>query len=206
MSAPRIIGIDLDNTLVCYDQVFYRAACEEGLIEPSVPRGKEQVRDAIRRLTGGEARWTRLQALVYGPRMAEAAAFEGIAPFFKHCAEAGTRTWIVSHKTPSAMLDGERVDIRAPALRWMESNGFFDPDSLALSRDAVFFETTRAEKLERIRALGCTHFIDDLAEVFAEEAFPRETVKLLFAPHGAKAPPDVRAFRTWGELDRFLFA
>ncbi len=171
-----------------------------GAVEAASPVSKEKVRGAIRLLPGGESKWTRPQALFYGRRRADATPFEGMATFFRHCAQSGTRAWIVSHKTPLALLDGEQVDIRQPALRWVKANGFFEPDGLALSRHAVFVETTRAEKLERIRALGCTHFIDDLAEVFAEEAFPRETVKLLFAPHGAKAPPDVRAFRTWGEL------
>jgi len=200
------IGVDLDNTLVSYDAVFHLAACEEGLIHPSLPGSKERVRDAIRLLPDGESRWTRLQAIVYGPRMAEAAAFDGIVAFFQHCAAAGTRVWIVSHKTPFASLDGGRVDIREAALRWMKTKGFFDPDGLALSPGDVFFESTRAEKIERIRALRCTHFIDDLAEVFAESAFPQETAKLLFSAHGAHSPASgVRAFKTWRELDQFFF-
>jgi len=201
-----VIGVDLDNTLVCYDAIFHLAACEEGLIDPSLPRSKERVRDAIRLLPDGESRWTRLQALVYGPRMTEATAFDGVDAFFRHCAASGTRAWIVSHKTPSASLDGKQVDIREAALRWMQLKGFFDPDGLALSAGAVFFESTRAEKIERIRALRCTHFIDDLAEVFAESAFPRETAKLLFAAHGGQPPAaDVRPFKSWRELDLFFF-
>ena len=201
-----VIGVDLDNTLVCYDDVFHLAACEEGLIDSSLPRSKEKIRDAIRLLPGGESRWTRLQAIVYGPRMTEATAFDGIDAFFRHCAESGTRAWIVSHKTPFATLDGEQVDIRESALRWMKLKGFFDSGGLALSPDDVFFESTRAEKIERIRALRCTHFIDDLAEVFAESAFPPGTAKLLFAAHGMDSPaPGVRSFKTWRELDQFFF-
>ena len=37
----RLIGIDLDNTLVCYDELFHSAAVEEGLIESSAAKSKE---------------------------------------------------------------------------------------------------------------------------------------------------------------------
>jgi len=201
-----VIGMDLDNTLVCYDGLFHLVAREEGLIEPSLPKIKERIRDAIRLLPDGEDRWTRLQAIVYGPRMGDAALFAGAGDFLRRCAAARVRTVIVSHKTRFAALDGGRVDLRRPALRWLETKGFFS--EFGLSRGDVFFESTRTEKIERIRALRCTDFIDDLAEVFDGETFPPQTRKLLFAPHGAAstgsgAPPS--AFATWRQLDQYFF-
>ena len=205
MTGPEtIIGIDLDNTLVCCDKLFHCAAREEGLIEPSVPGNKDAIRDAIRRLPDGERQWTRLQAIVYGKRMPGATLFEGVDVFLRHCARARTRTMIVSHKTPFAVLGGQRFDLRRPALDWLTAKKFFS--DFALSPRDVFFESTRAEKIERIRSLRCTHFIDDLAEVFAENTFPRETEKLLFAQRGAASTsPGVRVFSSWSELHRFFF-
>jgi hypothetical protein len=198
-----LLGIDLDNTLICYDELFHRAACEEGLIEPPVPPRKEAVRDAIRLLPDGERKWTRLQALVYGPRMSGAALFDGVADFLRRCARTGTTVKIISHKTPLATLDGQAVDLRLAARQWLEAKGFFS--DLALSAGDVYFESTRAEKLTRIRALRCTHFIDDLPEVFAELDFPKETRKLLFAPHGASAVAGTRVFAHWRELEQYFF-
>lgn len=201
-----VIGIDLDNTLVCYDELFHSAAHQEGLIEISVPRSKERIRDAIRLLPEGEMKWTRLQAIVYGPRMSGAATFDGSEEFLRHCAGRGTKAMIVSHKTSFAMLDGRQVDLRESALAWMREKKFFAPDASGLSRDDVFFESTRAEKIKRISSLGCTHFIDDLVEVFTEPEFPAEITKLLFAPHGTRAlPPGVQAFRSWRDLHAFFF-
>jgi len=203
----RVIGIDLDNTLVCYDELFHVAACQEGLIESSAPKSKEKIRDAIRLLPDGENKWTRLQAIVYGPRMSDAIAFSGCEQFLCHCAQRGTRALVVSHKTAFALLDGKPVDLRRAALGWMEHKNFFGGNGCGLSRENVFFESTRAEKIETIRALGCTHFIDDLAEVFAEPNFPLGVTKLLFAPHGANTvDDDVQVFKSWLELDRFFFS
>jgi hypothetical protein len=204
VSQTTVIGIDLDNTLACYDEIFHRAACQEGLIAPDVSQSKERIRDAIRLLPDGETQWTRLQAIVYGPRMSEARLFEGAAEFLRHCAANGVRTLIVSHKTPFAMLDGTRVDLRKAALEWLDASGFFGDYGIA--REDVFFEATRAEKIERIRSERCTHFIDDLAEVFAESAFPSEIVKVLFAPHGTNSDvPDVCICASWDKIRRFFF-
>jgi hypothetical protein len=201
-----VLGIDLDNTLVCYDGLFHSTAQEEALIDSAAPKSKERIRDCIRLLPDGERRWIRLQAIVYGSRMSGATAFAGSEAFLRNCARHRVRCVIVSHKTPFATLDGKQVDLRRAALDWMKSKNFFAPDGCGLSPEQVFFETTRAEKIERIRALGCTHFIDDLPEVFAEPDFPRGVAKLLFAPHGAMgADGDVKVFRTWRELDDFFF-
>lgn len=201
-----IIGIDLDNTLVCYDELFHSAAHQEGLIELSSPKNKEIIRNTIRLLPQGESKWTRLQAIVYGPRMSAATEFEGSEDFLRHCTALGTRAVIVSHKTHFATLDGKRVDLRESAIAWMRAQKFFDSDGCGLSPDDVFFESARAGKIERIRSLRCTHFIDDLAEVFAESSFPRDIAKLLFAPHGANTSrQDIEVFKTWRELDEFFF-
>jgi hypothetical protein len=202
----RVIGIDLDNTLVCYDELFHAAACEEGLIESATPKSKEKIRDAIRLLANGETKWTRLQAIVYGPRMSGAIALAGCEQFLRHCAQRGTRALVVSHKTAFAPLDGKQVDLRQAALGWMEDKNFFGVNGGGLSPENVYFESTRAEKVETIRALRCTHFIDDLVEVFAEPNFPPGVSKLLFAPHGANAARDgVQVFKSWLELDRSFF-
>jgi hypothetical protein len=206
-SADRtVIGIDLDNTLVCYDELFHLAARDEGLIELYGPKNKEKIRDAIRLLPQGESKWTRLQAIVYGSRMSDAATFEGSEIFLRHCFERGAKAVVISHKTQFATLDGKQIDLRQAALTWMEARKFFDRDGCNLSPNDVFFESTRSEKIERICSLGCTHFIDDLAEVFAETSFPRDVAKLLFAPHGTSASSqEIKAFSTWRDLDEFFF-
>ena len=207
MSSDRLlIGVDLDNTLVCYDELFHRAAQQEGLIELAAPRSKERIRNSIRLLPNGENKWTRLQAIVYGPRMCDATAFAGSQDFLRHCVQRGIKTLIISHKTRFATLDGKQVDLRESALAWMKEKRFFEPDGAGLSTEDVYFESTRLEKIARIRELGCTHFIDDLIEVFSEGSFPAETAKLLFAPHGANPKAHgIKAFSSWRELDEFFF-
>ena len=41
------IGIDLDNTLICYDNAFQRVAREEGLLPPAFEGNKVTVKGDI---------------------------------------------------------------------------------------------------------------------------------------------------------------
>lgn len=173
-----IIGSDFDNTIIDYDEVFYRVACERGLISEDVEPTKEKVRNYLRE-ANRENLWTELQGYVYGPGILRARPFEGARDFFAKCKSKKIPVIIVSHKTKYPFL-GPKYDLHAHALSWMERN-IFD-SSLGLSRTSVFLELTREEKMKRIAYEKCTHFIDDLPELFLEEKFPSNVLKILFDP------------------------
>jgi hypothetical protein len=199
------LGIDFDNTIVCYDQVFHQVAREQNLIPADLPVSKQAVRDYLR-AAGKEDRWTEMQGYVYGPRLTDAQAFAGVLDFIATQVRSGVELFVVSHKTKHPYL-GPQYDLHAGALAWLELNGFFDPGRIGLPRENVFLELTKKAKLERIATLGCTHFIDDLPELLAESGFPKNVVKVLFDPngdHGAETA-FVRA-RSWLSLPQHLQA
>jgi hypothetical protein len=185
------IGIDFDNTLIDYDCVFAEAARELALVSPDFMGSKRAVRDAVRRLPNGELTWQRLQGDVYGARIGSAVPFAGATEFLQRCAQASVSTFIVSHKTRYGHYDPARIDLREAARKWMSLHGFFLPEGGVISPDHVFFEKDRAEKLARIAALGCTHFIDDLQEVFSDPRFPTGVRRILFAETGANCCDDL---------------
>jgi hypothetical protein len=201
-----IIGVDFDNTIVNYDHLIHSVAAQRGLIHPGVRKIKKHIRDTIRRLPDGEIEWQRLQAIVYGPRMGEARLIEGVRTFFELCKQHEVAVYVVSHKTEYAGYDETGTNLRTAALTWMRGNGFFEADGLGLSRNAVYFEATRREKIERIKTLGCTHFIDDLEETFLETSFPTTVEKILYAPHTQHSSLQrVRVVNTWGEISDYFF-
>ena len=179
------IGIDFDNTLISYDQVFLAAARERGLVSLEFTGNKQAVRDAIRLLPDGEAAWQRLQGHVYGKGINGAVMFEGVDAFLRRCRTAGYEVVIVSHKTEFGHEDPDRVNLRDAALQWMEARGLFAADDYGLRRANVYFEATRAEKLRRIAALACAYFIDDLEEVLADPDFPAGVNRILFGACGS---------------------
>ncbi len=180
------IGIDFDNTLIDYDRVFLAAACERGLVAADFIGAKRALRDAIRLLPDGELTWQRLQGYVYGAGIGGAVPFAGAIEFLRRCARENVPTYIVSHKTRYGHHDPARVNLHEAARGWMTAQGFFRAEDGALAADHVFFEEDRGQKLARVAALGFTHFIDDLEEVFADPHFPSGVRRILFAAAGAE--------------------
>lgn len=196
------VGIDLDNTLICYDQAFARVGKEEGLLPVSFDGNKAAVKRALLAERPDGFLWERLQGLVYGRRIDAAELFGGVAAFLVACRGQGVEVAVVSHKTERAHHDPHHTDLRGAALRWMESNRFFDSGGLGLDRARVYFEGTRDDKVRRIRSLACDVFIDDLAEVLAHADMPPACRRILFGnePHEA-----FEQYSSWDEVRHALF-
>lgn len=198
-----MIGIDFDNTIVCYDDVFGRAAAELGLVPPEVATSKTAIRDHLR-AAGQEDRWTELQGTIYGPRMIDANPFPGVVAFFLACRAAGIPMAIISHRTRFPYR-GLQHDLHAAARDWLAEHGFHDSAGIGLPTERVFFEETQEAKLARIAAVGCTHFIDDLPELLTHPLFPGGVRKLLFAPHAPCEVSDgIDGVATWNDLRTLL--
>lgn len=198
------IGIDLDNTLVCYDELFWRLAVERGWIARTVPARKDEVRDALRRC-GREEDWTRLQGEVYGPGMSEAPPFAGALAALRTMQKRRWSTCVVSHrtKTPLAGID---ADLHQSARAWLSGRQFLDAEATGLSETSVFLEQTKEGKLARIKALDLTWFIDDLPELLIDAEFPPTVQRMLFDPHRRRpdVPTDVAVVHHWDEVVSIL--
>jgi hypothetical protein len=188
-----LIGVDFDNTIVCYDGVFDAAARERGVIESGPTRTKGQLRDELR-AQDREDEWTELQGYVYGPGMELAHPFDGALEFLR---AAVPDVAIVSHRTRHPYA-GPEYDLHAAARDWLRRQ------DVGLPPEAVHLVETREEKFERIRHLRCTTFIDDLPEFLTDPEFPDGVERVLFDPHGAGAPDGVRSVGSWGEAAGLL--
>lgn len=198
------IGVDFDNTIVCYDALFHRVAREQGLIPADVPVSKGAVRDHLRAI-GQEDVWTAMQGDVYGKRMLEAHAFPGVLDCLRRLVQVSIPVFIVSHKTRHPYL-GPKYDLHEAALAWMTQQGIFDPSSVGLPRAHVFLELTKQAKLQRIAALQCTHFIDDLPELLGDTEFPSGVERLLFDPNDQFLDSPCQRLASWSNLGGLMAA
>ncbi|MBF0368858.1 MAG: hypothetical protein HQL52_05295 [Magnetococcales bacterium] len=201
------IGIDFDNTIACYDTLFGAIAQEQGWLghDGEGELGKKAVRDQVRALEEGEGKWQWLQAQVYGRRMGEAMPMPGVEQFFGRCREKGIEVTIISHKTRFAAADPQGVDLRQAARAWMEIRGFFDPDGFHIPLKNLYFESTRANKIHRIKTVSPSHFIDDLEEIFRDPGFPEGVERLLFHPNSKEiSQGPYKVCRSWREIGGML--
>ena len=158
-----LLGLDFDNTLVRYDNLFHQIALEKELIDHSVSANKIAIRDYLRDKDLDE-QFTILQGEVYGLRIKEAPPAEGMMKTLETLTHLGIPMVIVSHKTQTP-YKGPSYDLHEAAMSWLNQNKFFTKDGLGWSKDQVFFEQTKEEKVARIKMLECTHYIDDLPEI-----------------------------------------
>jgi hypothetical protein len=189
------IGVDLDNTIVCYDDVFYQAAQLQNLLPIFVGKTKGEIRDYLRSI-GQEDRWTELQGFVYGARMDLARPFPGVENFFQSSSHL---LCIISHRT-RIPYKGPAYDLHASAQTWLQQYTTF-------RSIPVFFELSLARKLARIEEIKCDLFIDDLPELLSEPSFPPGVEKILFDPNNLF--PSSKAYHklsSWQEIVDFVGA
>ena len=195
-----LVGLDFDNTIVNYDQVFYDVAMETGIVPKEIPVNKLAVRDFLRSI-GREDCWTEMQGYVYGARMDNAQLYPGFIDFIQHVKNAGHSAVIISHKTAHPFL-GPKYDLHTAAYQWIEKNICIEGRPV-LSTESIFFEPTKEKKLERIAQLECDIFIDDLPEILTSPHFPVKVLGLLFDPD-SKHSLDIPKFSSWAKIQREL--
>lgn len=202
----RIIGIDFDNTIICYDSLLHKIALERGLIDKTAKKNKRYIRDVVRRGHEGEILWQRLQSSIYGEWIKEAKLADGIREFLVLSNKKRAKVFVISHKTGFSAIDPSGINFHEAAFEWMERKGFFDNHGIGLSKANVFFEPTRQQKCECIKQRGCMYFIDDLIEVFLDDAFPSGTSKILYDPHGEyPSVPDIVTASSWASIGNIIF-
>jgi hypothetical protein len=201
MEFMMLLGLDFDNTLICYDSLFHRVALDRGLIESDLPAQKNCIRDYLRE-QNQEDEWTHIQGEVYGARINEAESFSGVITTLEGLARSGIEMCIVSHKTRTPYR-GPSYDLHQAAHSWLTNQGFFSPSGLNWQPTQVFFELTKTDKIQRIVNLGCSHYIDDLPEIL--EMLPSTVHPILFAPGGEVLIPEGwYQFHDWSQLPELL--
>jgi len=195
-------GIDFDNTIVSYDVLFHKVACEWELIDIGIPANKVVIRDRLRTM-GLEDRWTEMQGHVYGARMDEAEAYPGAIEFITRAIDKGHHVSIVSHKTRWPFI-GPPYDLHAAAQAWIDHHllpQLTSPDG----RFSAYFELTKVDKLARIGDCGCTVFIDDLPEILLAPNFPTVAKRLLFDPEAQhQTVTGLHCVNSWQQIASLL--
>ena len=188
-----LLGLDFDNTLVRYDSLFHQLALEKDLIEDSFPADKTAIRDYLRG-QGLEDEFTLLQGQVYGLRILDAEPAEGMLEALYQLHQLSIPMVLVSHKT-RIPYKGPAYDLHQAAWRWLDKHNFFSSHGLGWSREQVFFEESKKDKVARIQAQRCTHYVDDLPEIL--EMLPSETKPILYDPNNIHSCSSFHCLNNW---------
>jgi len=166
------IGIDFDNTLVNYTEIFGMIAEEMGL--GSGDNAKMAVKTHLVSRQGDDTLWKEIQARVYGVLINKAVCLPDFIDFFRYAEKNGIELFIVSYKTAFAQLNGDPVSLHNAARKWLDQNLPF------FKKENVFFETAVAKKIRRIASLDLDYYVDDLLSILYHRDFPKNVKKILF--------------------------
>jgi len=190
-----IIGIDFDNTIIKYDELFHKISIEKNLIPEKLNKDKNTIRNYLRE-HNKEHEWTLIQGEVYGERIEEAIPFPGMKNTILKLKSMNIPLKIISHKTKFPYL-GPKRNLHKAALAWLSKNEFFNT-KLNFKKKDIFFETTKEKKVERIVSVGCTHYIDDLPEIL--EMIPSAIKRINFSPAKSSSKHSFAVISKWNQL------
>mgnify|MGYP000039606135 FL=1 len=199
------IGIDIDNTIICYDHVFAAVANSRGFCVQS-SASKTEVKKWFHERDMHQA-FTHLQGEVYGKFIDLANLFDGVLAFIEFAKKSGCNLFLVSHKTRYPLV-GEKVDLHKSARNFLiDKNVISKSGVVGVPPNNVFFESTLNRKINRISTLNLDFFIDDLLQVFEHLNFPKTTNFVHFSRDLVKNVPNgkVSTFQNWKEILPFLF-
>ena len=196
-----IIGLDFDNTIVCYDEAIKRLAKDVSSLPETTPKTKLGIRGFLRE-QDRETEWTEFQGKLYGPGMVHAKPFPAALEMIGAIQQAGHKTVIISHRSKHPYL-GPKHDLHISARQWIKKHLVFKGNALIPERD-IHLNETKDEKVALIDFLQCDLFIDDLVDILTHASFPPSTEKLWFSPlgltHKRDLPPNIRMIKHWNEL------
>jgi len=194
------IGLDFDNTIACYNDVFSSEAKIKGLVNKDWEGSKQDLKLLLDTLEDGQTVWQTMQGQVYGPSMQKATLFPGVARFLLRCKLKGHTVFIVSHKTKYGHFDKTKTLLREASLKWMDSQGFFKDALFGINRKNIFFANTQSEKVLKIKSLNLDVFVDDLEEIFLHHDFP-EIKKILFS-RSSSIQSSIELFNNWTDIEK----
>ncbi len=194
-----LIGLDFDNTIVCYDKAIARLADELFDLPLHLPRTKLVLRDFLRQ-ANREPEWTAFQGALYGPGMAYAEPFEQALETMQALKHMGHSLCIVSHRSLRPYA-GPAYDLHEAARAWVDE---WLANSGHIENEMVHFHETRVQKIAAVGNLGCEAFLDDLPEVLEDEQFPNTCWAILFDPERSHTQSKSQRLGHWGEFPDLL--
>ncbi len=176
-----IIGIDFDNTIIDYSNLFEIVAKKKKYKLNSNLNKASLKKFLIKNKKENE--WTIIQGEVYGKYIMRAKLQKGFIKLFKYLLKQNIKIFIVSHKTKYPYL-GKKINLRKAATKWIEKNIINKDKNFQFSIKNVYFENTIEKKINRIAKLKCDIFIDDLTKIL--NLLPKNIDKFLFNPYVKK--------------------
>ena len=164
------ICLDLDNTILNYEPLFFEAS--QNL--PSEVQNLIQLKSFLQDRSQQE--WLEVQGKCYGELVNKVETFPHVTEFIKKSLSEGNEIFLVSHKTKQSYC-GNYNNLQEKSLKRLEELGLCK----LIGKDNIFFEPSIPSKLSRINSLSPTVVIDDLEKLIVDKEMNNIPFKILFS-------------------------
>jgi len=197
------VGIDIDNTIICYDKAFASLAKKTGFDVP-YSASKQEVKAWFHE-RGMLDEFTILQGQIYGKFIFMAHIFEGVLSFIAEANQQNHKLFLISHKTKYP-IKGDKVDLHKAAIIFLsQQNIVGDQKPNAIPFDHVYFEQTLESKVQKIVDLNLDFFIDDLLVVLTHEKFPETSRPIWFSSEKANNKKlQIQHHKGWASIRKHI--
>ena len=191
------LGIDLDNTIICYDKLIYNLARKKfsKLNLKNKKISKKNIKNEIIK-NYGNGQWTKLQGIIYGKEIINSILFDGFYEIIKELRD-DFELFIISHKTKYPAI-GKKVNLRDSAKSFLKKNKISFCKNELIKNKNIHFANTKKQKIEIIKNNKIDIFIDDLDEIL--ELLPKDILKI----HFSKKKAIYKNFSNWKRIKIYL--
>jgi len=184
------IGIDLDNTIINYQNSFKRFLKEKNINFKLINKKK------IKYISNNNSKiknWTQAQEEIYGKYIELAKPFKYFKNFEKFALKNNIKLFIVSHKTKFSQFS-KKYNLHSQSNKWLENN---------ISKEIykIYYVKTVNQKVNKIAFLNLDYFIDDLIEIFNHKNFPKKVKKIHFSKIKAN---NFYTFSNWDKIKNYI--
>lgn len=199
------IGIDLDNTIIDYSNVFGRVGVEMHILPVHFKNKRKQTIKKFLLTAGeeGEQQWMKLQGQVYGPKIHLATLMDGMLMTLSGLLSMNYQVSIISHKTIYGHFTTCNTELRHASTNFLRQKNLLSicPN---FSEKNIYYLSTLDEKIDAINNLNCDVFIDDLPKVFEHKSFPKKPRKILFGDYKFEASSLYESAPCWPDIAKKL--
>ena len=196
-----IYGFDFDNTIIDYQDIFFKVALLEKLVPKSLNKDKNSVKSFLN-AKGLENEFTRIQGLVYGEKIQLANPTNGIVKFLLNIKkQSSNKLIIISHKTKYPYI-GKKINLRDSARNWIKNKLKSNNEDL-FDQENIYFESSIEEKINRIKKLNCQYFFDDLPTIINK--LPSDIKSVLYDPNNSFEGCCEKRITNWNEFNEESF-
>lgn len=184
------IGIDLDNTIINYQNSFKKILKKKKIYLKSVNKNK------VKFLANNNLKfknWTQAQEEIYGYYISWAKPFKHFKNFEKFAINNKIKLYIISHKTKYSQYT-KKYNLHHQSNKWIKKN-------ICSKFYQIFYVNTLNKKIKKIKEIKPDYFIDDLVEIFKDKNFPKKIKKIYFSE---TKDNKIMTLNSWKKIKNFI--